>query len=112
MEEQSKLEKNATPIRDKHGRFLKGTPPNNPHGGRPLGSVSLVTMLREHLQACPEDATAIVQALIRMGKGRELYAIKEIMDRVDGKVADTHKIESDAPVYLVFKPAKELLSIE
>ena len=96
-----------TPDRDEKGRFNKGFTANP--GGRPQGSVSLVTLLKEHLILHPEDAKSIIEGLVKMGKSRDLYAIKEIVDRVDGKVTETHRLESDSPITLVFMPAREVI---
>lgn len=89
------------------GQFVKGHS-GNP-GGMPGRTVSLVALLRKRLVEYPEDAQAIVDSLVKMGKTRELGAIKELLDRVDGKVAERHKIDMEMPIKLVFVPAKELL---
>ena len=44
-----------------------------------------------------------------MGKTRELGAIKELLDRIDGKVVERHRLEGELPIKLVFVPAKEML---
>ena len=64
-------------------------------------------MLKEHLFEHPEEAESIVKALIAMGKGKELGAIKEILDRIDGKVAERHQVEGELPIKLVFIPARQ-----
>lgn len=94
-------------IKDAKGRYLPGYS-GNP-GGKPIGTLSLVGILRKQLTEHPEDAQAIVTALITMGKTRELGAIKELLDRIDGKVAERHKIDMEMPVKLVFVPAETLL---
>ena len=110
--EQPKKSVDEEPIRDWRGRFTKGSPGLN-KGGRPKGSLSLVKLLREYLQDNPNEAHDIVTTLVKMGsRGKELGAVREIMDRIDGKVADKHEIEGTIPVQLVFMPAKELLDTE
>ena len=93
--------------RDAKGRWLPG---QSAHPGQPKGTVSLVALLRKQLAEHPEDAKDIIKALVTLGKGYEIKAIREIMDRIDGKVVETHKIEGELPIKLVFVPAKELLA--
>jgi len=94
--------------RDSKGKFIKGYSANP--GGNPPGKViSLVALLRKQLTEHPEDAKAIVDSLIKMGKTRELGAIKELLDRIDGKVVERHRLEGELPIRLVFVPAKALL---
>ena len=88
------------PARDWRGRFLPG------HGGD-YGGISLVGMLKEHLFEHPEEAESVVKALIAMGKEKELGAIKEMLDRIDGKVAERHQVEGELPIKLVFMPARQ-----
>ena len=64
--------------------------------GRPTGSISLVERLKAYLRRHPEDMEALVVAIVQLGKdpnASQLSAIDKIIDRVDGKVAETHKIE-------------------
>ena len=93
--------------RDSKGRFIPGYT-GNPNGSQGK-AISLVGILRKQLTEHPEDAKAIVASLIAMGKTRELGAIKELLDRIDGKVAERHRIEGELPIRLVFVPAKSLL---
>jgi len=116
---EAKPESNTKPdkleiIRDEKGRFLPGATPN-PYGsgGRPVGSVSLVTKLKEHLAEHPEDVATIVKQFVELGKRpnlSQLSAIDKLMDRIDGKVAETHRIEGDIPIRLVFVPATQVLN--
>lgn len=89
--------------RNPKGQFMKGTHANR--SGRPKGSVSLVKLLKEHLEANPADADAIVASLLALGKGRDLPAVKELFDRVDGKAIERHKVDIDSPIKLIFVPA-------
>ena len=95
------------PYRDAKGRFIPGHSGNV--YGKPQGTLSLVGLLRKQLAEHPEDAQAIVEALVKMGKTRELGAIKELLDRIDGKVVERHRLEGELPVKLVFIPAKTML---
>ncbi len=83
--------------------------------GKPKEAVSLTGMLNKKLREHPEDAEAIVNALIMLGKNpnlTQLAAIDKIFDRVDGKVAETHKIEGELPMRIVFMPAAQVLGVE
>jgi len=88
-------------------RWPKGTS-GNPDG-RPTGSISLVEQLKVYLRQHPEDVEAIVVALIKQGKLGNTVATKEMLDRIDGKVAETHKIEGELPITLLFVPAEQVL---
>jgi hypothetical protein len=99
-------QKERTDRDPKTGRFLPGNRANP--GGRPKGSVSLTTLLRNRLAKNPHEAEEIVNALIALCKGKELGALKEAFDRIDGKPTETQKIEGEMPIKLVFVPAQEL----
>ncbi len=103
---------NQVRTRDEQGRWLPGVSgnPNGDWGGRPIGAVSLVTILKRRLYEHPEDSEAIIDSLVKMGRSRELGAIKEILDRIDGKVAETHRIEGELPIRIEFVPAQQLLN--
>lgn len=53
------------------------------------------------------NAEAIAEELIKLVKDAKQrgYApmLKELLDRVEGKVPDTHKIESDVPINIIYK---------
>ncbi len=74
-------------------------------GGRPKGesiTAQLRSMLNEKDKDGKSNAEKIAELLIREAQkpnSRHLAAlIKEILDRTEGKVLDTHKIEGDIPV--------------
>lgn len=102
--------KDTTIVRDTGGRFLKGHSGN--YSGQPPGTVSLVRLLKKHLHGHPKDAKAIVDALILMGKQGDIRAIEQIIDRIDGKAVETHKIEGEMPVVIQFVPAQRLIRNE
>lgn len=77
--------------------------------GRPVNPLSLTSLLNKKLQEHPELADAIVNALIALGKGKDMRAIEMTFDRVDGKVVERHQIEGDFPVRIQFVPAQQLL---
>ena len=100
--------KDYIPQRDKSGHFLPGQS-GNPRAwgcGRKPGAVSLVTLLRNYLNKHPDEARAIVESLVKEGKLGNVVATKEIFERIDGKVVETHKIEGELPIRLVFVPAQ------
>jgi hypothetical protein len=77
--------------------------------GRTKGTPSLVDELKKWLRRHPEDAEKIIAALIKEGTKGNITATREMLDRVDGKVVETHKLETDLPVQVIFVPAKEEL---
>lgn len=84
-------------------QFRPGDEWTGNRNGRPKGSLSLTTLLRRALQSkricgepTPDDrpvAEWLVEAMIRQAiRGNPGY-MKEIMDRIDGKVVDPVKDE-------------------
>lgn len=55
-------------------------------GGRPKGSVSLVSALKRHLRENPDDVKAVVQSTIDAAKAGDHQARQLVFDRIDGKV--------------------------
>jgi hypothetical protein len=97
---------NYVPAREGGGKWKKGFS-GNPRG-KPKGSVSLVALIRRRLEENPEMADKLVDQLLGLGKKKnykQLEAIKELLDRVDGRVTEKHKIESDQPATIIFVPA-------
>ena len=96
--------KAGEPYRWKPGQSgnLKGRPP--------LGE-AFIEKVRELLDK--QDTTGktnrevIAEAFIEVCKDPQMRAyapiIKELWDRLDGKVVETHKIESDVPVTIIYK---------
>ena len=78
--------------------------------GRPINPLSLTALLNKKLSENPEDAEAIVNALIALGKGKDIRAIEMSFERIDGKVAEVHKLEKAMSITLIFRPAEELLA--
>ena len=89
-----------------HNKHLK--PPwkkgqsGNP-GGRPKGK-SITAELRKLLDK-GTTAEDLAEILLKMGK-KDLAALREVLDRSDGKVTDTHRIEGEIPVSIVYKRVK------
>ena len=105
------------PDRETRGQHLKPHQwqkgqSGNPKG-RPPSLLSLTSLLNKHLNEHPEDAQALVKALVALGKQsgiNQLGAIDKIFDRIDGKVTETHKIEGELPIKILFVPATQLLA--
>jgi len=77
--------------------------------GRPTGSISITETLKAYLRRHPDQLEQIVIALVNEGRLGNIVATKEMLDRIDGRVAERHKIEGELPVKLMFVPAQELL---
>lgn len=77
--------------------------------GRPPNPLSLTALLNAKLASNPEDANAIVDALIALGKRSDMRAIEMTFDRNDGKVVERHQIEGEMPVRIQFVPAQSLV---
>ena len=89
-----------------HNKYLK--PPWKPGqsgnpGGRPKGK-SITAELRKLLDK-GTTAEDLAEILLKMGK-KDLAALREVLDRSDGKVTDTHRIEGEIPVSIVYKRVK------
>ena len=69
-------------------------------GGRPKGK-SITAELRKLIDR-GDTAEELADILYRMGR-KDLAALKELLDRTDGKVTDVHKFEGDIPVSIVYK---------
>ena len=103
------LSEQQTANSDKPWLFQPGQS-GNP-GGRPKGTISIVAKLRQYLAEHPDEVDGLVKGLVHLGikpNPQQLGAIKETLDRIDGKV--TQPIDVDMPIQLIFVPAQELLS--
>lgn len=71
-----------------------GTLNNGPGPGKPKGSVSITRRLKEALAANDEkEARALADALIKQAKRGNPQAIRQVLDRIDGPIAQ--RIELD-----------------
>lgn len=89
--------------------FQKG----NPGGGRPKGSVSLVTLIKKALDKkidkCSTVADIVVAKLLARAMEGDIPAIKELLERIDGKVKQ--EVESSGQLTLIqqdIESAREL----
>ena len=83
--------------------------------GRPPNPLSLTAILNRKLTERPEDAEAIVDAFILLGKRpslNQLAAIDKIFDRTDGRPVETRRIEGELPIRIEFVPARQLVKIK
>lgn len=88
--------------------------------GRPKNTVYFSEMLRDQLDQVPDAIDGepntktwlelIRDTLLRAAvKGNQPALIKELLDRIEGKVAEKHRIDAENPVTLVFMPAQQLI---
>ncbi len=87
--------------RDTQGRFAKGNAggPGNPHAQR-------VARLRSALLGAvtPEDLNKIVDKLVKMAKGGNVVAAKEVLDRCLGKPRAEVELTHRAEVVKLYAP--------
>ena len=75
--------------------------------GRPRKALSITKELRDYLVKHPETIKQIIRSLLDMVvKRHNVQAMQELLNRIDGKVAEKHELEGVLPVMLVFKPAE------
>ena len=105
----SKQDKYKTLIEQTEATRWKPGQSGNPEG-RPPNTKYISDYLREALQKQTNgqsNAELIALALIELSKDTKMRnfapAIKELLDRTEGKVPETHKIEADLPITLVYK---------
>lgn len=79
--------------------FKKGQS-GNP-SGRTKGTVDVVAELNRQLKAKPKDLQEIVKALIDEAKSGNTKAIEIILDRLNGKVAQTVSNPDGTPLVFV-----------
>lgn len=102
--------KKKSPSRGEHlekFQWKKGQT-GNPEG-RPTGSISITETLKKFLRRNPQALEDIVIALIEEGRLGNMTATKEMLERIDGKVAERHTIEGELPIKLLFIPAQEVI---
>ena len=94
-------EKSIDIQRDSKGRFIKGRWKKGESGnpaGRPPKNLSITSLVKELLET--EDATGktnaelIAEAIIELAKKKDLPAIRELLDRIEGKVTEKRMISS------------------
>ena len=73
--------------------------------GRQTGKVSLTRELNRYLLDNTHIIPKIIKAWIKECEGGNIQALQEMINRIDGKVAEIHKIDAENPVTLIFAPA-------
>jgi len=73
-------------------------------GGRPKGK-SITAELRKLIDSGTnaEDMAKVLYNIAKTGGKAQVNALKELLDRTDGRVPETHKVETDVPISIVFK---------
>jgi hypothetical protein len=71
---------------------LGGAPKGNQNAAKPK---IITEAIRKHLIQNPEDANKIVNVLIKKALEGDLYAIKELMDRLEGKPTQSVEQQTD-----------------
>lgn len=74
------------------------------------GKPSVQKALNDYLIEYPEKLRLIARTLVNLAIKGNTDAIKEVYNRLDGKVAEVHRLDSENPVTLVFAPAAQLLA--
>jgi len=96
MEETHEIPTNEIPkkngkerrLKNLHPQFSKEYQPDHP--GRPKGSVSIMARVREMLQNGTELEECAISLLKNMKKGNPV-AVKELLGRIDGPLAEKHE---------------------
>lgn len=88
------------------GMFLR-----NPDLPPKMKKVSITRLLEDKLlewdkKTLKPKAEMIADKLIDLALGGYFPAIQEVMDRIDGKITDVHKLEGLTPITLIFEPAQ------
>ncbi len=96
---------------DKHRANTSGLRPpwkpgqsGNPKG-RPRKDACITSLVKELLEQDAgkgkTHAQLIAMAILKESAKGNISAIRELLDRIEGKVVDKHKIEGDVPVTLI-----------
>ncbi len=76
---------------------------------REIGKASVTRELNKQLTDNGTLLTKIVKSWINEAIKGNIQATQEILNRLDGKVAEVHRIDSENPITLLFAPAQSLL---
>lgn len=69
--------------------------------GRPKGLPRLTTLIMAELESDPGCVQRIVRAFLKRCQAGDLAAIRELMDRTEGKVRDRLEVETKPIRYVV-----------
>jgi hypothetical protein len=87
--------------------WTKGQPSPNPNG-RPRNKISLVDELKEYLRKNPYQRKKIIERWVKMAAAGDFRSINLLVERIDGKEVETHKVEGAVGVQLLFTPVEQL----
>ena len=99
-DKQEKQEETRKPERDEHGRLLPGNTANP--NGRPKG-LSLLAILRDKLQKTiltDEGEISLAETMIesylrKAAEDNDGIALRDLIDRIDGKPTQTNIVKTD-----------------
>ena len=103
-EEQAENRRNG---RDGSGRFRPGVS-GNPRG-RPAGSVSARTALRQELAAHPRRLRAVVGKLLAAAEAGEPWAVRAVFEQLDGRPVASVTLEHSGGLLLDRDPERPLV---
>lgn len=114
MENTTKIEKDGKVyIKDERGKFTTGTA----GFGRPKGTLSLVTILKNKLAEIPNIkdkrtyAELVVDAImLKALKEKDTRVLLDILDRVDGKAIQTVAINNDSRIEEVLNDINKVIN--
>ncbi|KKN33642.1 hypothetical protein LCGC14_0801810 [marine sediment metagenome] len=78
----------------------------NPNG-RPPNVKYISEGLREYLEAHPDELKKMIAAAVKKSMAGDIQAFREVADRTEGKVTETHKFEGEIPVSIRYKLKEE-----
>lgn len=84
---------NQVSIRDEQGKFVPGVS-GNPNGRPPKG-YAITDVMREMLNEKPEIKKALSSKLFELALKGDLAAIREVLDRLEGRAKQTLDLGSD-----------------
>ncbi len=93
--------------RHPHQSAVQLTPEQKDEVEELAGKVSITKILREKLAQHPDRLAAIVNAIVKKAMEGNMEAIKIVMERIDGKVVETRRIEGQLPITVLFQPAQQ-----
>lgn len=113
MTEEPKKRGNPNIIEAGKATRWKPNQSGNPAGRPPMGQCitdQIRTLLDKQAGTGKTNVELIAQAIVELSKDPNkrgfVPAIKELLDRIEGRVPETHKFESDAPINITFKLVK------
>ncbi len=103
--EEKLTEKQRTSREISNDNLIPFKPGESGNPGGKVAGKSITAELRKLIESgtTAEELAKVLLDLAKSKQGRsQLQALQEVLNRTDGKVMDTHKIEGDVPVTLLF----------